>query len=282
MAMVDGAALTPAIVDATIPPVASAGSSDDDEGSSSGDPDELTGGSGAVIAIAREPKVVGIGLDPADAILRSPRSKDPVIISRSNLTDVYGTEAVLTGGWLDEPTLLPDITIVKSKKFYRLQRASVPLRAFLTGKHPRTCPLKDVPVFSQMKERMQSHCNKLQKIAEDAINEQGVQHPTVDRAAVEKRVRLTRKQTCKLPAREAKPKRNHRKNQASRMLPSYDEVDMSCGIIPWSPIVLLRCGDANVLMEVTAANFEALFNSADTDRRSRRRKRFGDNAHASV
>jgi len=136
MAMVDGAVLTPAIVDATIPPVASAGSSDDDEGSSSGDPDELTGGSGAVIAIAREPKVVGIGLDPADAILRSPRSKDPVVISRSNLTGACGTEAVLTGGWLNQPALLQDICTVNSRKFYRVRRAIVAMCAFLRGKHP--------------------------------------------------------------------------------------------------------------------------------------------------
>ena len=125
MALVVGALLTPAIDDATIPTDAPAVSSDDDEGSSSGDPDELADGSGAVIAIAREPKVVGIGLDPADAILRSPRSKDPVTISRSNLTDVYGTEAVLTGGWLTMPAILQGLTVVQNRKFLRLNKHGV-------------------------------------------------------------------------------------------------------------------------------------------------------------
>ena len=44
------------------------------------------------------------------------------------------------------------------------------------------------------------------------------------------------------------------------MLPNYDVVDMSFGILPWSRIVLLRSGEANVFMEVTAANVQTLSN----------------------
>ena len=99
MPLVVGAVLTPAIDDATIPTDAPAVPSDDDEGSSSGDPDELTGGSGAVIAIAREPKVVGIGLDPADAILRSPQrpGDDQSIESDRCLWDGGGAYGRLVG-----------------------------------------------------------------------------------------------------------------------------------------------------------------------------------------
>ena len=125
--------------------------------------------------------------------------------------------------------------------------------AFLTGQHPRTCPLKDVPIFTQMKERMLAHCSKLQKVSEDALMPE----------KKEKRVRL-RGKTCKLPMPEVKPTRNHRAPRTSKMLPGCDEIDMSCGIIPWTPIVLLRRGDANVLMEVTAANFQALFKIVQT------------------
>ena len=43
------------------------------------------------------------------------------------------------------------------------------------------------------------------------------------------------------------------------MLPPYDVVDMGVGIIPLAPLIVLRSGDANVFMEVTAAHFQALF-----------------------
>ena len=64
-----------AVDDATILADIAADSSDDESESSSGAPDELTGGSGAVTAVRREPKVVGIGLDSGDAILRCRTSK---------------------------------------------------------------------------------------------------------------------------------------------------------------------------------------------------------------
>ena len=91
------------------------------------------------------------------------------MISRSHLTGVTETEAVLTGGWLDASTVLQDLTIINGKKFCRLQKASPPLCAFLTGKHPRECPLKAVLIFTQMKERMQKHCNDLMAVAAETL-----------------------------------------------------------------------------------------------------------------
>ena len=146
-----GEEIMAAVEDATNPAGAPAAPSDDDKEASSCEPDELTGGSGTGNASVREPKDVGIGLSSAEWILRSPNSKEPVIIRRSDLTDVNQTEAVLTGGLLLTPVLLQGLTVVGSIKFVSLNKAWPPLCLFLTGEHPRTCPLKNVAIFTQMR-----------------------------------------------------------------------------------------------------------------------------------
>ena len=106
-----------AVVGATNPAAAPAASSDDEKDASSCEPDELTGGSGTGKATAHRPKDAGIGLASVDAILRSPTSKEPMIIKRSDLGDVNPTEAVLTGGWLPVPALLQGLTVVNKVIF---------------------------------------------------------------------------------------------------------------------------------------------------------------------
>jgi hypothetical protein len=118
-----GEEIMAAVEDATNPAAALAAPSDDEEEPSSCEPEELTGGSGAGNASVRKPTDVGIGLSSAECILRSPNSKEPVIIRRSDLTGVSETEAVLTGGLLLTPALLQDLTVVDDIKFTRLDKA---------------------------------------------------------------------------------------------------------------------------------------------------------------
>ena len=238
---------------------AAAVASDDESDSSDSAPDELTGDSPAVTAVIREPKVVGIGLDAGDAILRPPHVKDTVIVNKSKLTGPAETEAVLTGGWLVAPTLLSDIVVVNGRKFVQLQKFSPQLSAFFSGKHPRDGPLKKVQVFAQMKRRVEKHCSMLREIAESAVAAAhggnigetcpGKQYggSTVKKMALRKR-------------NAAVGKRTHHRSKVSCMLPSYDVVDMSFGTTPWSPTMLLRGGHLNVFMEVTAGNLQTLFN----------------------
>lgn len=244
-----------AVDDEAILADSAADSSDDDSESSSAAPDELTGGSGAATAVRREPKVVGIGLDSGDAILQCPHLKDIVIVSRSDLTGPNETEAVLTGGWLDAPTLLSDIFGVDGRKFVQLQKSSPPLSAFFTGKHPRYGPLKRVQIFSQMKARLRHHCKKLLMLAENVLaNTQSEANMRAGPSFFTSKVGFKNKKG--VPS----GKRSHHKKNMAGLLPTYDIVDMSFGSIPWSPTVLLRAGEANVSMEVTAANLQTLFN----------------------
>ena len=141
-----GEEIMAAVEDATEPAAALAAPSDDEEDPPSCEHEELTGGSGAGNASVRKPTEAGIGLSSAESILRSPNSKEPVIIRRADLTGESETEAVLTGGLLLTPVLLQGLTVVGSIKFVSLNKAWPPLCLFLTGEHPRICPLKNFPI----------------------------------------------------------------------------------------------------------------------------------------
>ena len=59
----------------------------------------------------------------------------------------------------------------------------------------------------------------------------------------------------------ASGKRDHHGSDCSSMIADYAVVDMGVCTPNWSPTVLLRDGVANVFMEATAANFQALFDT---------------------
>ena len=245
-----GEEIMAAVEDATSPAGAPAAPSDDDKEASSCEPDELTGGSGTGNASVREPKDVGIGLSSAEWILRSPNSKEPVIIRRADLTGVSETEAVLTGGLLLTPVLLQDLTVVDDIKFTRLNKAWPTLCLFLTGEHPRKCPLKNVAIFTQMKERMHKHRSALVAVAETVL----------------KATRDAKDEMILGPVSKGRQpgKRAHKREKNTLLLPEYDAVDMGLGMRQWAPTVLIRPGDANVSMEVTTENFQALFDIVQT------------------
>ena len=234
------------VVDATISEAAPAAASDDEQDASSGDPDELTGGSDTGNADVQRAKDAGIGLDSEHWIMRSPTSKEPVIIKRSDVGDEGPTEAVLTGGFLIGPALLVGLTVIHKRKFIRVSKDNVVLCNFLTGKHRRVNPLKTVSIFIRMKERMQLRRRELTMAAEEVMLEA---QTDAQKAVAKKRGKAV----------VASGKRLHHAGGCSSMVPDYGVVDMDVDTLKWSPTVLLRAGVTNVFMEVTAANFQALF-----------------------
>ena len=54
-------------------------------------------------------------------------------------------------------------------------------------------------------------------------------------------------------------KRSHHQSTLKSWLPICGPVDMSIGTSPWSPVCLFEPAAANVCMEVTAGNFQMLF-----------------------
>ena len=231
-----------AVVEETLPAGAAASSSDDNESSSCDEPDVLTGGSGVVTAGVRSPKPVGLGLDHLHAILRSPNSKDPVIIRRSDVGGLNDTEDVLTGGMLEAPVMLPETVTITGRRFFPLQRLNSVMSVFLTGKHQRDSPLKGIPIFHMMKSRLTAHYNVLLAEAEKTLADAGLTTDT-------KKKRLSQR-------------RSHHGGgtAAALMLPQYDQIDMSVGTVTWKPTVVVRNRPhENALMEVKAENFQALF-----------------------
>ena len=143
--------------------------------------------------------------------------------------------------------MLPEVVIINGKKFFPLQRFKDPLSAFLTGKNHRACPLKGIPLFQMMKDRLKAHYGNLE--AEAA--------KTLDAAGETSEVTGAKKSKSKTAIFKS---RTHRLKAAAKMLPQYDYVDMSVGIVTWNLLVVIRNGGgANVLMEVTVENFQPLF-----------------------
>ena len=111
-----------------------------------------------------------------------------------------------------------------------------------------------------MQDRLKKHYNKLTLEVERTLVDEGVRAHTKKAAQTE----TLHAASCTKRKQVSPGTRCHHGKNLSNMLPQYAEVDMSFGIIPWSPIVVLRSGEANVLMEVTADNFRALFKIVQT------------------
>ena len=159
------------LADATIYEATPAAASDDEQDAASGDPDELTGGSDTGNADVQRTKDAGIGLDLEHWILRSPTSKEPVIIKRSDVGGEGPTEVVLTGGFLVAPALLVGLTVTQHRKFIGLNKDNVQLCYFLTGQHRRKNPLKAVSIFVHMKERMKRRRRELTQAAQKVMRD---------------------------------------------------------------------------------------------------------------
>ena len=85
-------------------------------------------------------------------------------------------------------------------------------------------------------------------------------------AAVLKATDVAKDEMIQGPVPKGRPpgKRAHKREKNTLLLPEYDAVDMGLGMRQWAPTVLIRPGDANVSMEVTAENFQALFDIVQT------------------
>ena len=125
---------------------------------------------------------------------------------------------------------------------------------FLTGKTPKTFPLARTRIFEAMRIRVKVTVNEMTVALEEAM--MGVV-PGVDKVAADRALSLV----CKDATRQTRrTTRSHHAPKCRSMLPKYGVVQMNVGTPPWARLCVLTPTTANVTMETTAENFEALFN----------------------
>jgi hypothetical protein len=102
-----------------------------------------------------------------------------------------------------------------------------------------------------MRDRLKTHCDKiLEDLQRNLANpDRGAPGANMARVCDDAGKRT----------RTSSGKRSHHKSDVSSWLPVCGAVDMSIGTSPWSPVCLFEPAAANVCMEVTAGNFQMLF-----------------------
>lgn len=154
---------------------------------------------------------------------------------------------------------MTDLEIIDDKKFITLQKWTPALCLFLTGKTPKAFPLARTRIFEAMRIRVKVAVNEMTVALEEAMV--GA-IPGADKVAADRALSLLCKDaTCQ----RVRTTRSHHASKCKSMLAKYGVVKMNVGRLPWEPTCVLTPTTANVTMEATAENFEALFNIVKCD-----------------
>ena len=105
--------------------------------------------------------VPAVGAMGPETVMRGGALNGPVIINGKESSDIVAYEVVVRGGYLKSPHIFGDLQVVGDRPFIKLQKWHHGLCMYLTGKHKSSHPLKEVPAFEDMQQKMIEHCSGL-------------------------------------------------------------------------------------------------------------------------